>query len=440
MPLLWASACGPGVVRLELPDRPGARSIIAGVRHNEQLQVSAIDLEADPTTWSLPSVDPRTDEARFFAQFYSEPLSELSLEPGLLRVLVEGRTPPEPDLGTYERGVGTPDDPDWIEVDRLRPELQFSLPKIEGPTWDCPTLQVTRQSFGERGRIMAAIPERGGTLFVVNEGGQGFRVRETEITPLGEVVPDIVFSGVQTSSGTVWLAGGDGRLWTGTPQAGFASVPAREHGESFRYFATQTALDARPELFGLTRQGTLDRLGPDGVWRSQELVADAVASDRGGGLVWLAEDLVGALVPGSGTYFRVDKNVVDQTVVLSGDLGDLSTIGVFDGQTFGVSSTGAWVRMNILRDYSYLTALPDMSPNPQLVTFGPGFLMVGGPSYIRLVDFSQEVICGSSRSYAGQTSLWASAVVNGAAYLFMSPTDDWESAPPEMLVVKLPAE
>lgn len=450
--VLLAASCGPGVVELELPPPPdSAQSMLTGVWHDDRLQVSAVDLNAEPSTWSLPVVEQRRTPAQFFAMFYDRPLSSLRLEAGPLTLDEQG-DPPKTPQSIFQRTVSDEDEGGWMPVSVLPEGLQFNLPKPEGGDDPCRPLEVSTYAMPSNKRVTVALPQFGGRVFAVTVDGQGYMIDDTDITEIGPVVPDAVLSGVEVSDGVTWLSGHDGRLWSGVPTGSFANTHTLRPRETIRYLAGPAPgmdVPAPTELLALSSTGTLSQLGYWGGWRSDlPLTRAERPSSREGGLLWLGLDRSAALVPGTGEFFRIDVGVPTAYDVPEEQVGTLDTIAANYGGVFGMTDNGYLLRFTeIGQTVTIETKLDNKVSDPQLVSLPDGFLIVNRPSTVRFWYRPSALEAGAGQvppnvicpeivvSEAGDSILWAHTIVGEKAYLFLSPFVDWDSGPTTMAIV-----
>ena len=424
--------CGAEVVQVELPDVPGTRAMLVGVRYEGRLTLYAIDREAAPDTSALPGIAALKTDARLVALLYPETLAELDWRPGPLIEDPDGALPPEPAGGRFELTVAGGRAGAWEKVAAASSELTFRLPVRPPDRSHCVGLQATVRSMPGPGRVLVALPEPEGGVLAVDVFGDAFRITEAEIEPLGPTGVPAVFAGVRTATGAIWLSGYGGALWSGTLQGGFQPVVGPPRSETIRWLAVPPTLDTPAELFTLSRTGTLARRA-GGQWRKTVLIP-SLGSDHQGDLTWLGPDSVAAVSPLTGVLSLVSAGVADHIGIhiTQGTLWDVARL---DGLLYGLTDHGLVVRFVGL-DFTQEAFIPEATSSNTVTAFAGGLLVTARG--LRLFHhIPGKLPCPVMGPQDVDHEIWTAVAAGDAVYLFTGNPSEWDSEPARVVVVRV---
>lgn len=428
---MLAAGCSAPVVEVALPDVPGTRALLVGVRYEQRLEVYAVDPEASPDTWTLPLIPALRSDAVMFAMMYSEHLQSLEWAPGHLLQDPQGDLPPRPDGGRFELTITNGQPGAWSAVDEPSSELAFRLAARAPDLSHCRVLDTTVRTLGPPGRVLAAFPEPEGGVLAINISGDAFRITEATIEPLGPTGVDVVFGGTRTATGTIWLSGYAGDLWSGTLETGFRRRPHPPHQDTIRWMVAPPTSNTPAELFTLSRDGVLARLA-DGAWRSTNL-ALSNGSDHQGDLTWLGPDAVAAVSPLTGVLSLVSSGV-STDIDVRGTRGTLWDAALLNGTLYGLTDLGLVVRF-VGEEFTEQAFIEDAALSNTLTPIADGLLVAArGLRLFHLILGKPP--CPVTVPQDLDHEIWTTVVSDGAAYLFTGHPGDWDSESARVVVVR----
>ena len=302
--LLAACSSPDPLVWLPFPPADDAKSLIVGVERGGELRVWAIDLEEPKPNFTLPiAADGRF---RLEALAYPESLDGLRIPPGEIVHDATGRYLPATEQIFTGEVRQLEISQDWLRTDRRPAGLErFRTEFGRAPCADFRATSLT-MSTNSHGRF--AIPTGGslalagtfnGKLFLVGDAG----VREIETQPSGAHVT----GGFRDASGTLWLGGHDGAVWTATisDRLVLTATTSNPSGGTMRWLAGQSD-EAGADIVALTVEGAFLHYA-GGRWNKVHQFPDGHTSNDHGGVAWIGPGEAVAVWPYSSQIVRLKQ-------------------------------------------------------------------------------------------------------------------------------------
>jgi hypothetical protein len=381
------------VVRVDLAEpirTPGAASMLLAEEYKGALTIQAYGLDQPLDPKALPFIDPFSDEVRYVALVYAEPLSAFYMHPGMIErpgIGDDNNALPIPTttiaalIATAEGDIATA----WRPLAARDPELLAM--KYKSDIRVCGGFYVsTIPAPGYFDYWSAALLDDHTALAVSPDDNIIARVTSATVTKLPTIENFHTTSIFRAFDGEIWLGGKDGQVRHGTPDRGWKTTTASKTAQGEIRWMAGPRESSPFELYIMSLDGTLIRFdGSTWMVLRHGVPVDPQSTDRIGALVWISPGVVLAFPPNhpdattfttnlyqtspSGEVQKIDFRqvaLVDNLAVIPGFGAVLLTDF---GTTFEVSRSGATVEIGTAMSLVMPLGLaPDVD----------GFIVVGG--------------------------------------------------------------
>jgi hypothetical protein len=435
---LWVEACGgkgPALIRFNVPVSEGDRSVVIALEviETSSLTASAYDLDAFPA-FAAPLRSGNT--GRITALVYDRVLDDLFIDPGPIATITRGPTRPLPAaheiFGGQVAGLDvTPlsslsTAPPSIAALRL-PALEACVP-LRASEHALPTPTAAGLALGVH------IPEhpssfKGAGVLVDTDGGPFYIESSTVavlIPPPGKPCGDSngapFYSGYQSPSGTLWLGGDCGFVWSVDIDLAMKAIvgdvlSSATHRDGVVAVDGPTTAPLT-ELFILGSHGQVDRIDGVSLLGTNELV---MSLDAQMGLAWI----------GPGEVIAV-SHAEDHVHHFSGKNDALETLPQATGAPTAVARTlalgpvvGTATGELYARRHGEWSRLPGATPSSgvrAIAAYRSTFVVLYDDGGLRQYSTASGSLCAASFSLGATSGAQLIAVTDDSILLVGNPT------------------
>jgi hypothetical protein len=387
---LTASACSGEIVRLELPDTTGSRALLVAVDHQNELRITALNIDPLTKPELLPVLDPLAETASFAVALYANTLEELGLTEGPIPRNTDepDRMLPLPTAARYHqlevldgRAVR------WNQIPSapaLIGEFRYRSPQELCRRFDGQTVELDFVP-----RVM--LPDPQGAIVIEGRTNGLQRVTPAGVEPLGAVpttVLPVVVSAWRAPNGEFFFGSHDGIVARGQLGA-FEPMPPIPSLKSIVKLVGPSEPSAPFELYALQLEGSLWRYQNESGWTR---LSDGIAEESFGDnavLLWLSPghaftvpaqmDRIDAL------YFEYTGGDRARSFMLPfGLFGSIGAATVYRDRPFAVTELSKVIRFDENGGNEELAGAVEVSNARGMMRYEDGFVYAGsGASFVQ---------------------------------------------------------